>query len=391
MNILKINDKRKNGKSLGKLEGVPIGVTEEISIKGVLTSAGSKMLENYIPPFNATIIDKLLEEGAVILEGLEIGEFGLTYSESSATSVKNSEALCTLSFDGSGIPRQSASRNGVFAIKPSTGLISRYGVIAPTSSLGQIAVTGKKVEDLATVLSIIVGYDKRDSVSIAREDILSESIPNTELNNRRIGLPKELFGEEVAQEVREMVLQAAKELEKLGNVIEEVSIPSLDYVIPSYHVISSAEFSSNAARYDGISYGYRAKEYENLEELYKKSRSESFGDEAKKRIMFGNFVLSSEQYDEYFRKAQQVRTLIKDEFDKAFKKYDLILSPVSPSVGAYKEEKHTIVANMAGLPAISIPCGLDQKGNNIGFQLIGPIFSEDNLLNLAYSYVGGGE
>lgn len=363
-----LDDKRKKGELLGKLAGVPVAITEDISTKGIKTTAGSRMLDNYVPPFNATIIDKLLNEDAILLGKLGIGEFGLISSDSSAASVRTSQALFTLTFDSRGWARQSASKHGVFTIKPSAGLVSRYGVVSPTSSLGQVAVTGRNVEDLAYVLDYIVGYDKRDSASIYRDEIYKPLLTE-KVNGLKIGLPKEFS--------TESIIKVAKRLEKLGAIIGEISIKSLDYVLPSYHVISSAEFSSIAARYDGISYGYRTKEYRDLEELYRKSRSESFGDEAKKRIMFGNFVISSDQYDEYYKKAQEVRTLIINDFDKAFEKYDLILSPISPSIDDDREDAYTIAANMAGLPAISIPCGI---------QLIGPAFSEGNLLKLAYSY-----
>lgn len=378
-----IDEKRKDGEKLGRLAGIPVGISDEISTKGVLTSAGSKMLENYKPPFNASVMDNLLKEDALMVGKIAIDEFRTSYSDSSSKSVKSGDTAFTLGSDAGGSLRIAASRDGLFAIKPTYGLVSRYGVISGTSTLDGLGATTKSIEDLAMVLNTIVGYDKRDSASISRDKIDYESVLGEDISGMKIGLPKELFGEDLDPEIEKTLLKAVEKLKSLGVIVEEVSIPNLKYSSEVYEVISSGEFSSNLARFDGIGYGYRTKEYEDLEDLYKNSRSEAFGDKVKEKILFGNFVLNSAQYDRYYIKAQKVRTMIKKDFTSAFKTYDLILSPISKT-DDNTFENYTLAANIAGLPAMTLPLASNDK--NIGFQLMAGAFNDEALLRLAYAY-----
>ncbi|NMA84734.1 MAG: Asp-tRNA(Asn)/Glu-tRNA(Gln) amidotransferase subunit GatA [Epulopiscium sp.] len=388
-----VDEKRRKGETLGVLAGIPMAVKDDISTKGVLTTAGAKMLEQYTPPFDATVIEHLYKEDSVLLGKLNVDEFGLPKDpmnplDGSASAVAKGKAIFTIGSDTSGEIRKAACLSGVVGMKPTYGAVSRYGLIAYASSFDQIGPITKNVSDMAVVLQAIIKKDEKDSTSVSAPKIDYKEALIADVKGMKIALPKEYFDQEMDPKVKEAVLQAASDLQELGVVVEEVSIPSLPFALSAYTVLSSAEFSSNAARYDGIGYGYRTNEYENVEELYKKSRSEAFGAEVKKRIMFGNFVLSSGQYESYYKKAQQVRTLMKEECNKILATYDAILSPVIgiQNFDMDQEKFYTVAANLTGLPAISVPCGKDEKGLPMGFQLMGAAFAEDTLLKIAYTH-----
>jgi aspartyl-tRNA(Asn)/glutamyl-tRNA(Gln) amidotransferase subunit A len=379
------------------------------------------MLESFIPPYDATVIKKIKANDMVIMGKLNMDEFAMGSStENSAFQVTHNPwhleyvpggssggsaaavaALMTplaLGSDTGGSIRQPASYCGVVGLKPTYGRVSRFGLIAFASSLDQIGPIANCVEDVALAMNVIAGYDSSDSTSapVENEDFTTKL--KQDLKGKRIGLPKEFFGAGINIEVKEAVLKAVKEYEKLGAIVEEVSFDLSELSLPAYYLISSAEASSNLARFDGIKYGYRAKEFDNLLDLYKKSRDEGFGAEVKRRIMLGTYALSSGYYDAYYKKAQKVRTLIKNEFDVLFKEYDALLTPTGPTtafaIGAktnnpvemYLTDICTVPINIAGVPAVSLNCGFDSKGLPIGMQLIGKVFDESNLLNIAYQY-----
>ena len=348
-----IDLKRKDKKDLGSLAGIPIAVSDDISTKGILTSAGSKILENYIPPFNATVIEKLIEEDAIILGKSRVNEFGLEKSNSLSEILDSKGAICGLStsMDGSKV-----------SMKASFGLISRYGVIGSTSTFDQVVAVTNNVEDLVLVLNCLAGYDKKDSTSIDKEKIDYREALKTNINGLRIALPIEVISEDVEKMV--------KRLRDLGIDVEEVSLSTLEYLLPVYKILSSAEFASNSARYDGISLGYRTNEFSDIDELYKKTRSEGFGLEAKKRILFGNYVMGSEQYDNSYKKAQQIRAMIKKEFTITIEKYGMILLPYG------KDEAIDLAANVTGLPSITLANGI---------QIVGSYLGEGELIKLAYA------
>lgn len=416
-----IDEKISNGENLHPLAGIPIGIKDNISTKGLRTTCSSKMLENYVPPFNATVMDKINDAGMIVTGKLNMDEFAMGSSTEnsyfkktknpfdltripggssggSAAAVAAREAIVSLGSDTGGSIRQPASYCGVVGLKPTYGTVSRYGLVAFASSLDQIGPIGKCVEDVAMLQSLINGYDKMDATSAYREYPDYKSMLSTDVKGLRIGLPKEYFGDGIDENVKSAVLGAVKELEKQGAVVKEISLPSTDYALSSYYIISSAEASSNLARYDGVKYGFRAENYDNLIDMYEKTRSEGFGDEVKRRILLGTFVLSSGFYDGYYKKAKLSQRKISAEFSESFKDIDVIATPTVPSTAfkigenvddplkMYATDICTVTINIAGLPAISVPCGYDNSGLPIGLQLIGDKFTEDKLLNTAFAY-----
>ncbi len=403
-----------------ELYGLPIAVKDNISTKGVRTTCSSKMLENYVPPFDATVVEKLKSQGYILTGKTNLDEFAMGSSTEnsaffttknpwdiervpggssggSAAAVGAGIVPAALGSDTGGSIRQPAAFCGVVGLKPTYGRVSRYGLVAFASSLDQIGPITRTVEDAALLLNIISGKDPKDSTSedIPVPDFLSYI--GKDIKGIKIGLPKEFFIEELDSQIKEAVLKAAKELEKEGAEIVEVSLPTTKYAIEAYYIIAPSEASSNLARYDGVRYGYRAKEYKNLEEMYSKTRDEGFGAEVKRRIMLGTYALSSGYYDAYYLKAQKVRTLIYQEFMDVFKKVDVLLTPTTPDVAfkigektddpiqMYLSDIFTVSVNMASLPGISIPCGF--KDNlPIGMQIIGKPFDEGTVLQVAHAY-----
>lgn len=416
-----IDEKRAKGEALSPLAGIPMGIKDNISTKGLETTCSSKMLENYKPPFNATVINKLNEAGAVITGKLNMDEYAMGSSTEnsyfgptknphdleripggssggSAAAVAACEAVVSLGSDTGGSIRQPAAYCGVVGLKPTYGAVSRYGLVAFASSLDQIGPLGKSVKDVAMVQSIINGHDKMDATSAYREYADLSANLTADVKGLKIGLPKEYFGEGIDPEVKASVLNAVKELEKQGAVVKEIELPSTDYALSAYYIISSAEASSNLARFDGVRYGYRAENYDGLIDMYERTRSEGFGDEVKRRIMLGTFVLSSGFYDAYYGKAKLLQRRILAEFNNAFADVDVIAAPTVPSTAfkigenigdplkMYATDICTVTVNIAGLPAVSVPCGMDSKNLPVGLQLIGNKFTEQTLLNTAYAY-----
>ena len=416
-----VQKKIESGELCGNLAGVPIAIKDNICTKGLLTTCASKMLENFVPTYSAEVIDRLEKAGAVIIGKTNMDEFamGSTNETSMYGSVKNpcnleyvpggssggsaaavvsNQCFLSLGSDTGGSIRQPASYCGVVGLKPTYGTVSRYGLVAFASSLDQIGPITKDVTDCASVMDIIAGYDKKDSTSIKRDDLNFTSALIDDVKGMRIGIPKDYFVKGLNLEVKEAVLNAAKVLENKGAIIEEFDLSLVDYAVPTYYTISSAEASSNLERFDGVKYGYRTAEYNGLHNMYKKTRTEGFGEEVKRRIMLGSFVLSAGYYDEYYIKALKVRTMIKKAFNKAFEKYDLILGPVAPATAPkldeslkdplkmYLSDIYTISANLAGIPAISVPCGVDSKHLPIGLQLMTNSFEERKLIQAAYTY-----
>lgn len=416
-----IQSKLDKGEKLGILAGIPAGIKDNMCTEGLKTTCASKMLENFIPPYDATVVKKLKEQHAVIMGKLNMDEFAMggstenSYfkktknpwdlervpggsSGGSAAAVASDEVIFSLGSDTGGSIRQPASFCGVVGLKPTYGTVSRYGLVAFASSLDQIGPVTKDVEDCAIVLNAITGHDKMDSTSAnVKYPDYTASLVN-DVKGLKIGIPKEFIGEGLNEEVKSAVLASAKKLESLGAIIEEFTMPMNEYAIPAYYMIACAEASSNLARFDGIKYGYRADKFTDLIDLYKQSRSEGFGDEVKRRIMLGTYALSSGYYDAYYNKALKVRTLIKNEFDNAFSKYDCILGPTAPTTAYKLGEKsdnplemylgdiYTVSVNIAGLPGLVVPCGFDTKGLPIGMQLIGKAFDEGTLLRVGYTF-----
>ena len=403
-----------------KLAGIPIGLKDNLCTKGVKTTCSSKMLENFIAPYNATVVEKLENEGIISLGKLNMDEFAMGASTEysafkttrnpwnletapggssggSAAAVASDMVPWALGSDTGGSIRQPAALCGVVGLKPTYGLVSRYGLVAFASSLDQIGPITKDVTDSAILLNVIVGHDEKDSTSVnmPKKDYTKSLVKD--VSKFKIGVPKEYFGEGINQEVKEKLQETIKKYKELGAEIEEFSLDIADYALATYYIIACAEASSNLGRFDGIRYGYRTKNYSNLKELYRNSRSEAFGSEVKRRIILGTYVLSSGYYDAYYKKAQQVRTLVQKEFDEAFKKYDVLLTPTSPTVAfkigersnnpleMYLADICTVPVNIAGLPAISIPIAVDSNGMPIGMQLIGNRFEEEKILNAAYT------
>jgi aspartyl-tRNA(Asn)/glutamyl-tRNA(Gln) amidotransferase subunit A len=416
-----IQEKIDAGELTGPLAGVPIAIKDNMCTEGLLTTCSSKILGNYIPPYTAQAVKNLQEAGAVIIGKTNMDEFAMgSTTETSAFGVTKNpwnlnhvpggssggscaavaaeECFFSLGSDTGGSIRQPSSFCGVTGIKPTYGTVSRYGLIAYGSSLDQIGPIAKDVTDCATILETIASYDDKDSTSVNREDYKFTSALVDEVKGMRIGIPKDYFGEGLNEEVKTHILEAVETLKEKGAIVEEFDLSLVSYAIPAYYVIASAEASSNLARFDGVKFGYRTAEYEGLHNMYKKSRSEGFGQEVKRRIMLGSFVLSSGYYDAYYIKALKTKALIKKAFDKAFEKYDVILGPVAPTtapklgqslsdpIKMYLGDIYTISVNLAGLPGISIPCGVDNKGLPIGLQLIGDCFQEKKIIQTAYAY-----
>ena len=416
-----VQKKIEAGELTGPLAGVPFAIKDNMCTEGTLTTCSSKILENFIPTFSAEAVLNLEKAGAVIIGKTNMDEFAMgsttetsAYGETknpwntahvpggssggSCAAVAAEECSFALGSDTGGSIRQPSSFCGVTGIKPTYGTVSRYGLIAYGSSLDQIGPVAKDVTDCATILEAITSYDKKDSTSVKREDTDFTSALVDDVKGMRIGIPKDYFGEGLNPEVKEAVLAAAKVLEEKGAIVEEFDLGLVKYAIPAYYVIACAEASSNLARFDGVKYGYRTEEYEGLHNMYKKTRSEGFGAEVKRRIMLGSFVLSSGYYDAYYLKALRTKALIKKEFDKAFEKYDVILGPVAPTtapklgdslsdpIKMYLGDIYTISVNLAGLPGISLPCGKDKNGMPIGLQLIGDCFNEKKIIQAAYTF-----
>lgn len=405
----------------GPLAGVPVAVKDNLCTEGIRTTCSSKILENFVPVYTAEAVAKLEAAGAVILGKTNMDEFAMgSTTETSAFGVTRNphdpqhvpggssggscaavaagECSFALGSDTGGSIRQPSSFCGVTGIKPTYGTVSRYGLIAYGSSLDQIGPVAKDVTDCSVILEAIAGHDIKDSTSIPRESYDFTSVLEDDVRGMRIGLPRGYFSEGLDEEVKAAVYKAAGILKDKGAVVEEFDLGLTDYAIPAYYVIASAEASSNLERFDGVKYGYRAKEAEGLHNMYKITRSEGFGPEVKRRIMLGSFVLSSGYYDAYYLKALRTKALIKKEFDKAFKTYDVILGPTAPATAPklgeslsdplkmYLGDIYTVAVNLAGLPAISLPCGMDSKGLPIGLQLIGDCFKENNIIRAAFAY-----
>ncbi len=416
-----VDKKIANGEIISPIAGIPIGIKDNIVTEGILTTCASKMLNNFVPPYNATVIEKLNACDAVITGKLNMDEFAMGSSTEnsffkktknphnleyvpggssggSAAAVAANECIFALGSDTGGSIRQPASYCGVVGLKPTYSSVSRYGLIAFASSLDQIGPLAKNVKDAAMLYSVICGYDSHDMTTARRDYTDFYSVINSNVKGKKIGIPKEYFGEGVSEEIKVVVMNAAKALQNNGAELLEISLPSTKYALSAYYIISSAEASSNLARFDGVKYGYRTESFSNLNDMYEKTRSEGFGSEVKRRIMLGTFVLSSGYYDAYYKRAKILQKNISDEFKLAFEKCDVILTPTAPNtafklgekIGSplemYASDICTVPVNIAGLPAISLPCGNDSKGLPIGLQLIGPKFSEQTLFDVAYAY-----
>lgn len=410
-----------DGKLDGPLAGVPVAVKDNMCTEGMLTTCSSKILGNFVPTFTSEAVINLEKAGAVILGKTNMDEFamgsttetsyyGVTRnphnpdhvpggsSGGSAAAVALNECFFALGSDTGGSIRQPSAFCGITGMKPTYGTVSRYGLIAYGSSLDQIGPMTKNVTDCAAVLETIASYDKKDSTSMKREEYDFTSALVRDVKGLRIGLPKDYFGDGLDSEVKAAIFKAAETFKRMGAIVEEFDLGLVQYAIPAYYIIASAEASSNLERFDGVKYGYRTKEYGDLHSMYKKTRSEGFGSEVKRRIMLGSFVLSSGYYDAYYLKALKTKALIKQEFDKAFEKYDIILAPAAPTtapllgsslqdpIKMYLSDIYTISANLAGIPGLSIPCGKDKMGLPIGMQLLGGCFQEKTLLRAGFAY-----
>lgn len=405
----------------GPLAGVPVAIKDNMCTEGILTTCSSKILGNFVPTYTAEAVVNLIKAGAVIIGKTNMDEFAMgsttetSYygatknpwntehvpggsSGGSCAAVAAEECSYALGSDTGGSIRQPSSFCGVTGIKPTYGTVSRYGLIAYGSSLDQIGPVAKDVTDCAAILEAIASYDPKDSTSVKREDYDFTSALKDNIKGMRIGLPKEYFGEGLDEEVKAAIFKAVDVLKQKGAEVSEFSLGLVEYAIPAYYVIASAEASSNLARFDGVKYGYRCDNYNGLHNMLKKTRSEGFGAEVKRRIMLGSFVLSSGYYDAYYIKALRTKALIKQEFDKAFENYDVIIAPASPStapklgdslsdpIKMYLGDIYTISANLAGLPGITVPCGTDSKGLPIGLQMLGNCFEEKKIIQTAYAY-----
>ena len=408
-------------KQKGKLAGVPVAIKDNICVKGELTRCASKILEGFRPPYNATVIEKLLKEGAVLLGKTNMDEFAFGSSTEtsafkvtrnpwdtdripggssggSAACVAADETILAIGSDTGGSIRQPAALCGVVGLKPTYGRVSRYGLIAFASSLDQIGPLTKSVKDSALLLEVIAGYDEMDSTSVNREvpEYISSCVKD--VKGLKIGIPKEYFIEGMDKEISDSIKKAEDVYRQLGAVCEEVSLPHTQYAVSVYYIIAPSEASSNLARFDAVQYGFRSKDSQTLMQMYENSRAEGFGAEAKRRIILGTFALSSGYYEAYYSKALKVRTLIKKDFDKVFEKYDCVLTPTAPTpafkigekmespLDMYLSDIFTISANLAGLPAISIPCGFTKHNLPIGLQLMAKPFDEETLFRAAYSF-----
>ena len=409
-----------DGTLLSPLAGVPVAIKDNMCMKGMRTTCSSKILENFVPTFTSEAVLNLEKAGAVIIGKTNMDEFamgsttetsyyGVTRnpwnlehvpggsSGGSCAAVAAGECAYALGSDTGGSIRQPSSFCGVTGIKPTYGTVSRYGLIAYGSSLDQIGPIAKDVTDCATILETIASHDVKDSTSVEREYDFTSALTD-DVKGMKIGIPRDYFGDGLSADVKEQILNAVKVLEEKGAVVEEFDLSLVKYAIPAYYIIADAEASSNLARFDGVKYGYRTEEYEGLHNMYKKTRSEGFGAEVKRRIMLGSFVLSSGYYDAYYLKALRTKALIKQAFDKAFAKYDMIVAPAAPTTAPelgkslsdpmkmYLSDIYTISVNLAGLPGISIPVGKDSKGLPVGMQLIGDCFQEKKIIQAAYTF-----
>ena len=416
-----IDKEIQEGKTCGRLAGVPVAIKDNLCTKDLRTTCSSKMLENFIPSYSATAVERLEKEGAIVIGKTNMDEFsmgsttetsafGVTKnprniqhvpggsSGGSAAAVAAKECFFALGSDTGGSIRQPASHCGVVGLKPTYGTVSRYGLIAYGSSLEQIGPMCKDVTDCATMLEILATGDEKDSTNIERTETNFTEALKRDVKGIRIGIPKDYLAKELNEEVKEKVLAAANLLKQEGAYIEEFDLGLVEYAIPAYYIIASAEASSNLERFDGVKYGYRNMEAEGLHQMYKQTRSDGFGKEVKRRIMVGAYVLSSGYYDQYYLKALKVKAKIKQAFDQAFEKYDVILGPVAPTTAPklgenlqnpmqmYLVDIYTVAANLTGVPAMSIPCGVDKKGLPIGLQLMANCFEEKKLLQVAYTY-----
>lgn len=416
-----VDEKRHAGELLPPLSGVPCGIKDNICTKGVTTTCASRMLEHFVPPYDATVMEALHRQGAVVLGKLNMDEFAMGSSTEnsyfkatrnpkdltrvpggssggSAAAVAAGEAAFALGSDTGGSIRQPAAFCGVVGMKPTYGLVSRYGLIAFASSLDQIGPLTRTVYDNAMVLEAICGHDSRDSTSLPDSALPMTRDIETGIRGMRFALPREYFSDALQPEIAAAIRAAAHRLETLGAQVDEVSLGNLDVALPAYYVISSAEASSNLARFDGVKYGFRAQNVREIQDLYRQTRSQGFGPEVQRRILLGSFVLSAGYYDAYYKKALQVRTLLKQSFDRVFEHYDAVLSPVAPTTAYKLGEKtkdplemylgdiYTVPINIAGLPALSLPCGTDHQGLPIGMQLIGKPYSEPALYRAGYAF-----
>ena len=411
-----------DGTLTGPLAGVPVAIKDNMCTKDLLTTCSSKILYNFIPTYTAEAVLNLEKAGAVILGKTNMDEFAMgsttetsAYGETknpwntehvpggssggSCAAVAAEECVFALGSDTGGSIRQPSSFCGVTGIKPTYGTVSRYGLVAYASSLDQIGPVGKNVADCAALLEVISGHDPKDSTSLDRKDLdFSKSIEEKKLLGMKFGVPKEFLARGLDPEVKESFMNTLKTLTEQGAIVEFFSVETMEYMIPAYYIIASAEASSNLERFDGVKYGYRAAEYEGLHDMYKKTRTEGFGEEVKRRIMLGSFVLSSGYYDAYYLKALRTKALIKKEFDQAFGKYDVLLAPASPftapkigeslkdPLAMYLGDIYTVAVNLCGLPGITVPCGKDSKGLPIGIQMIGDCFMEKKILRAAHAY-----
>lgn len=408
------------GELNGPLAGVPVAIKDNMCTEGMLTTCSSKILGNFVPTFSAEAVINLEKAGAIIIGKTNMDEFamgsttetsayGVTKnpwdpehvpggsSGGSAAAVAANECFYALGSDTGGSIRQPAGYCGVVGMKPTYSTVSRYGLIAYGSSLDQIGPLCKDVKDCATIMEAIASHDIKDSTSVERDNNYTSALVD-DAKGMKIGIPRDYFGEGLDPEVKAAVLKAADVLREKGAIVEEFDLSLVEYAIPAYYTIAAAEASSNLERFDGIKYGYRTEEFTDLHNMYKKTRSEGFGPEVKRRIMLGSFVLSSGYYDAYYLKALRVKALIKKAFDDAFAKYDVILGPVAPTtapklgesladpIKMYLGDIYTISVNLAGLPGICLPCGKDSKGMPIGLQLIGDCFKENNIIRAAYTY-----
>ena len=417
----KLQERLDNGEDIGIMGGVPIAIKDNICTNGIKTTCSSKMLENFVPFYDATVIEKLENAGAIIIGKTNMDEFAMGSSTEnsaikktknpwdlervpggssggSAAAVACDIAPCALGTDTGGSIRQPASFCNVVGLKPTYGLVSRYGIVAYASSLDQVGPLTKSVEDAAILLNVIAGKDEKDTTSadIPKKDYTKAL--QKDVKGLKIGIPKEYFGEGINEEVKKKLQEAIQIYKKLGAEVEEFSLDIAEYALATYYIIACAEASSNLGRFDGIRYGYRTENFSNLRELYRNSRSEGFGPEVKRRIILGTYVLSSGYYDAYYKRGQKVRTLIIDDFKKAFEKCDVIAIPTTPNTSfkfgektsnpleMYLEDIYTVPVNIAGLPGISVPGGFDKNGMPIGMQFISKAFDEENLLQVAYTF-----
>ncbi len=420
----RVDKKIKNNERIGLLAGLPIGLKDNIMTKGLRTTAGSKMLADFIPPYDAEIVSRIKDAEGIIIGKTNMNEFGIgsstetSYfgpskrpldgdegiSEGSAAAVKANEVALAVGTDTGGSLRQPASFTDLVGITASYGIISRYGILALADTLDQVGVFGKDVADAVLILSSITGYDEKDSTSFNNPEgtIIFQNFKKNQdyknyLKGMKIGLPKEFFDLDFDEKIKKQILKSVEIFKVLGAEIEEISLPSLKYALATYNILSSAEISSNLARFDGIRYGYRAEEYNTLDELYIKTRTQGFGDKVKRSIILGTYYLSNDKKEEYYIKALKARSLIKEDFDKAFNKYDVILSPslpISPeklkenTSDNYKADIFTVAVNLAGLCAMTIPCG-HVEGLPLGLQIMGDRFKEANIIKAGIGFEGG--